>query len=185
MWWLAILTVICCLTNEQTNKLSRKKTRPLLWNILQGYNLSCYPGETSLKTRVSASLTKEAKTVSAISSLTGCLECENPNPKLDSFLGRMTLWSGRCNPDSDPDLDSDPDPDPDPDSDPNPDSYWLLCLGRVMRHFRVPSATTTFCWQEQCWRWTKVMRQPENGKNTMTWNFIYRVKSNFRWLFLK
>ena len=27
--------------------------------------------------------------------LTGCLECENPNPKLDSFLGRLTLWSGR------------------------------------------------------------------------------------------
>ena len=28
--------------------------------------------------------------------LVGCLECENPNPKLDSFLGRLTLWSGRC-----------------------------------------------------------------------------------------
>ena len=84
----------------------------LLCNCKTCENLSqtvtcCYLGETSLKTRVSASLTKEAKTVSAISSLTGCLECENPNPKLDSFLGRMTLWSGRCR------LYHDPDPNPD------------------------------------------------------------------------
>ena len=28
-----------------------------------------------------------------LSSMYGCIECENPNPKLDSFLGRLTVWS--------------------------------------------------------------------------------------------
>ena len=46
-------------------------------------------GETSLKTKYSSKLTKQLKTVQQISQFTGCVECENPNPKLDSFLGRM------------------------------------------------------------------------------------------------
>ena len=50
-------------------------------------------GETSLKTRFSAQLTKQAKTVKTLMGMYGCIECENPNPKLDSFLGRMTVWS--------------------------------------------------------------------------------------------
>ena len=50
-------------------------------------------GETSHKTRVSSAVTKQAKTTKQISSLTGCIECENHNPKLDSFLSRLTLWS--------------------------------------------------------------------------------------------
>jgi len=50
-------------------------------------------GETSLKTRCSTALTKQAKTTKQICSLNGCIECENPNPKLDSFLGRLSLWS--------------------------------------------------------------------------------------------
>ena len=70
-------------------------------------------GETSLKTRHSAALTKVqhknlgisktsksnfkgAMVARQVHKLVGCLECENPNPKLDSFLGRLTLWSGRC-----------------------------------------------------------------------------------------
>ena len=28
-----------------------------------------------------------------LGSMFGCIECENPNPKLDSFLGRLTVWS--------------------------------------------------------------------------------------------
>ena len=28
-----------------------------------------------------------------LSSMFGVIECENPNPKLDSFLGRLTVWS--------------------------------------------------------------------------------------------
>ena len=31
--------------------------------------------------------------MSTLSSMFGCIECENPNPKLDSFLGRLTVWS--------------------------------------------------------------------------------------------
>ena len=50
-------------------------------------------GETSLKTRLSAQLTKQAKQVKSLVSMYGCIECENPNPKLDSFLGRLTVWS--------------------------------------------------------------------------------------------
>ena len=50
-------------------------------------------GETSLKTRLSAQLTKQAKQIKMLVSLYGCIECENPNPKLDSFLGRLTVWS--------------------------------------------------------------------------------------------
>ena len=50
-------------------------------------------GETSLKTRHSASLTKQARDVKQLVSMSGCIECENPNPKLDSFLGRLTMWS--------------------------------------------------------------------------------------------
>ena len=50
-------------------------------------------GETSLKTRHSASLTKAARDVKQLTNMFGCIECENPNPKLDSFLGRLTMWS--------------------------------------------------------------------------------------------
>ena len=46
-------------------------------------------GETSLKTKMSSKLSQQAKTAEEISSFVGCVECENPNPKLDSFLGRM------------------------------------------------------------------------------------------------
>ena len=52
-------------------------------------------GETSLKTRYSASLTKQAKDVKQLVNMYGCIECENPNPKLDSFLGRLTMWTCR------------------------------------------------------------------------------------------
>ena len=50
-------------------------------------------GETSLKTRHSASLTKAARDGKQLTQMFGCIECENPNPKLDSFLGRLTMWS--------------------------------------------------------------------------------------------
>lgn len=46
-------------------------------------------GETSLKTRWAAPLTKNLLSVEAVDEFVGCVECENPNPKLDSFLGRM------------------------------------------------------------------------------------------------
>ena len=46
-------------------------------------------GETSLKTKFASKLTRQADTVEALSNIVGCIECENPNPKLDSFLGRM------------------------------------------------------------------------------------------------
>ena len=46
-------------------------------------------GETSLKTKFSSKLAKEVNTAEDISRFVGCVECENPNPKLDSFLGRM------------------------------------------------------------------------------------------------
>ena len=47
-------------------------------------------GETSLKTKVAPPMTKELKSVDSLSNFCGFVECENPNPKLDSFLGRMT-----------------------------------------------------------------------------------------------
>ena len=50
-------------------------------------------GETSLKTRFSTPLTKAAREVKQLTNLYGCIECENPNPKLDTFLGRLTVWS--------------------------------------------------------------------------------------------
>ena len=31
--------------------------------------------------------------MAVLSSMFGVIECENPNPKLDSFLGRLTVWS--------------------------------------------------------------------------------------------
>ena len=46
-------------------------------------------GETSLKTKFSSKLTQHAKTAKELSNFVGCIECENPNPKLDSYLGRM------------------------------------------------------------------------------------------------
>ena len=35
----------------------------------------------------------QARSSKQLATLRGCIECENPNPKLDSFLGRLTLWS--------------------------------------------------------------------------------------------
>ena len=52
-------------------------------------------GETSLKTRHSASLTKQARDMEELVSMSGCIECENPNQKLDSFLGRLSMWTCR------------------------------------------------------------------------------------------
>ena len=46
-------------------------------------------GETSLKTKYSSKLTQQMKNIEDISKFVGCVECENPNPKLDTFLGRM------------------------------------------------------------------------------------------------
>ena len=46
-------------------------------------------GETSLKTKFALKITQDLKTVEMVSAFAGCIECENPNPKLDSFLGRM------------------------------------------------------------------------------------------------
>jgi len=48
-------------------------------------------GETSLKTMQAASLTKDVGADSeTLTSFVGYVECENPNPKLDNFLGRLT-----------------------------------------------------------------------------------------------
>ena len=46
-------------------------------------------GETSPKTKFSSKLTQQAKSAKELSNFVGCIECENPNPKLDSYLGRM------------------------------------------------------------------------------------------------
>ena len=46
-------------------------------------------GETSLKTRFASPLTKSLRDVGELGHFTGYVECENPNPKLDNFLGRM------------------------------------------------------------------------------------------------
>ena len=46
-------------------------------------------GETSLKTKQATPLTKNMRTMEEIEAYVGCIQCENPNPKLDSFLGRM------------------------------------------------------------------------------------------------
>ena len=47
-------------------------------------------GETSLKTKSSPAMTKGLQSLASIADFRGFLECENPNPKLDSFLGRIT-----------------------------------------------------------------------------------------------
>ena len=46
-------------------------------------------GETSLKTKFSSKLSQQIKTTGDVFKFVGSVECENPNPKLDSFLGRM------------------------------------------------------------------------------------------------
>ena len=46
-------------------------------------------GETSLKTKQASPLTKNMRLSEEIDAFVGCIQCENPNPKLDSFLGRM------------------------------------------------------------------------------------------------
>ena len=48
-------------------------------------------GETNLKTRHSAEITKaRIKNVADADKFLGYVECELPNPKLDVFVGRMT-----------------------------------------------------------------------------------------------
>ncbi len=51
-------------------------------------------GETSLKTKHSAAGTKDFKDEAELAGFRGFIECENPNPKLDSFLGRLTKVEG-------------------------------------------------------------------------------------------
>jgi Cation transport ATPase len=51
-------------------------------------------GETSLKTRYAAELTKQLRDIQQISEFRGFVECENPNPKLDNFLGRLAKFDG-------------------------------------------------------------------------------------------
>lgn len=48
-------------------------------------------GETSLKTKEAPPMTKDCTDHNRIDKIVSCLECENPNPKLDNFLGRM-FW---------------------------------------------------------------------------------------------
>ncbi len=47
-------------------------------------------GETSLKTKRAATLTKTKNSASDLAKFVGYVECENPNPKLDNFVGRLT-----------------------------------------------------------------------------------------------
>ena len=44
--------------------------------------------------RFAANLTKTLKTRQQLQDFVGFVECENPNPKLDNFLGRLTSISG-------------------------------------------------------------------------------------------
>ena len=53
-------------------------------------------GETSLKTKFSAKSTARLKTKDDLRDLMAGIECENPNPKIESFLGRLFLFSGDC-----------------------------------------------------------------------------------------
>ncbi len=82
----------------RTYKKNKERKRHLLYRT--GVQGQCYletcnlDGETSLKTRVSPALTRSARTIRTVSALLGCVECENPNPNLDSFLGRLTIWAG-------------------------------------------------------------------------------------------
>ena len=46
-------------------------------------------GETNLKTKHAASVTKGLKSEREISEFVGYVECEVPNPKLDAFVGRL------------------------------------------------------------------------------------------------
>lgn len=46
-------------------------------------------GETSLKTKVASPLTKNIRTIEEVDRFVGCIQYENPNPKLGTFLGRM------------------------------------------------------------------------------------------------
>ena len=46
-------------------------------------------GETNLKTRMAVKVTKDLSE-EEFERFSGYVECENPNPKLDSFLGKMT-----------------------------------------------------------------------------------------------
>ena len=50
-------------------------------------------GETSLKTRYSARATA-GKSRTEVSALLAGIECENPNPKVENFLGRMFVFNG-------------------------------------------------------------------------------------------
>ena len=54
-------------------------------------------GETSLKTKLSSPLTKNKKSSEEINKFVGCVQCENPNPKLDNFFGRMHIFADSNN----------------------------------------------------------------------------------------
>lgn len=54
-------------------------------------------GETSLKTKSSTPLTKNMRSIEEIDKFVGCVQCENPNPKLDNFLGRMYTFGDSNN----------------------------------------------------------------------------------------
>jgi hypothetical protein len=47
-------------------------------------------GETSLKTKDASPMTKHNVDQIKIDKIVSCIDCENPNPKLDRFLGRMS-----------------------------------------------------------------------------------------------
>lgn len=49
-------------------------------------------GETSLKTKDASPMTKDNTDQIKIDKIVSCIDCENPNPKLDSFLGRMSRY---------------------------------------------------------------------------------------------
>ena len=54
-------------------------------------------GETSLKTKSSTPLTKNMRSIEEIDKFVGCVQCENPNPKLGNFFGRMHIFADSNN----------------------------------------------------------------------------------------
>ena len=44
---------------------------------------------SSMKTKYASPQTKNMRNLEEIERFVGCIQCENPNPKLDNFLGRM------------------------------------------------------------------------------------------------
>jgi len=49
-------------------------------------------GETSLKTKVASPLTKNLKSIDKLNQFLGCVQCENPNSKIDNFVGNMVSF---------------------------------------------------------------------------------------------